>query len=238
MGDGSNLARVAGALGERTRASMVIELLGGEALPVAALARAAGVARLDRERRHVARLESRGARDGAARRAASGSSRSPATRSPRPSRRSRCSPASRRSARCAPRTGSPPSAPPAPATTTSRGGSASASATRSARRARWSRGRSRCATPRCWSGSAWTWRPRARRGGRSTRTCLDWSERRPHLAGGLGAALLGSLLARGWVARRPGGRALRVTGAGAAGLADVLGIDAAHLAATHGGRAV
>ena len=36
-----------------------------------------------------------------------------------------------------------------------------------------------------------------------TRTCLDWSERRPHLAGGLGAALLGSLLARGWVARRP-----------------------------------
>ena len=44
MGDGSNLARVAGALGERTRASMVIELLGGEALPVSALARAAGVA--------------------------------------------------------------------------------------------------------------------------------------------------------------------------------------------------
>ena len=71
-----------------------------------------------------------------------------------------------------------------------------------------------------------------------TRTCLDWSERRPHLAGGLGAALLGSLLARGWVARRPGGRALRVTDAGAAGLGDVLGIDAAHLAATHGGRAV
>ena len=71
-----------------------------------------------------------------------------------------------------------------------------------------------------------------------TRTCLDWSEAAPHLAGGLGAALLGSLLARGWVARRPGGRALRVTGAGAAGLADALGIDAAHLAATHGGRVV
>ena len=59
MGDGSNLARVAGALGERTRASMVIELLGGEALPVSALARAAGVA-ASTASTHVARLESAG----------------------------------------------------------------------------------------------------------------------------------------------------------------------------------
>jgi DNA-binding transcriptional ArsR family regulator len=79
----------------------------------------------------------------------------------------------------------------------------------------------------------------ARAGRRAlTRTCLDWSERRPHLAGALGAALLRTLLERGWVARRPVGRALRVTPAGHEGLERELGLDAAHLAATHGGRAV
>lgn len=33
------------------------------------------------------------------------------------------------------------------------------------------------------------------------RTCLDWSERRPHLAGALGAALLSRLYALGWARR-------------------------------------
>lgn len=51
------------------------------------------------------------------------------------------------------------------------------------------------------------------------RTCLDWSERRPHLAGQLGAALLETVLARGWVARSPESRALRLTRAGEAGFA-------------------
>lgn len=46
------------------------------------------------------------------------------------------------------------------------------------------------------------------------RTCIDWTERRPHLAGGLGAALLDSLLARRWVERRRDDRALRVTPTG------------------------
>ncbi|MEW6122401.1 MAG: winged helix-turn-helix domain-containing protein [Pseudomonadota bacterium] len=46
------------------------------------------------------------------------------------------------------------------------------------------------------------------------RTCLDWSERRPHLAGRLGAALLARALEAGWVARMPGSRALHVTGGG------------------------
>ena len=50
------------------------------------------------------------------------------------------------------------------------------------------------------------------------RACLDWTERRPHLAGSVGAALLGSLLARGYVERTAGGRALRVTSAGRRGL--------------------
>src|SRR4051794_7288699 len=42
------------------------------------------------------------------------------------------------------------------------------------------------------------------------RACMDWTERRPHVAGSLGAALLDVFLARGWVARRPDGRALNV----------------------------
>jgi DNA-binding transcriptional ArsR family regulator len=40
--------------------------------------------------------------------------------------------------------------------------------------------------------------------------CLDWTERRPHLGGALGAAVLTSLRARGYVARGGRGRAVRV----------------------------
>jgi DNA-binding transcriptional ArsR family regulator len=47
-----------------------------------------------------------------------------------------------------------------------------------------------------------------------TRACLDWSERRYHLAGALGAALVDRLLDAGWVERMPTSRALRVTNAG------------------------
>jgi hypothetical protein len=42
------------------------------------------------------------------------------------------------------------------------------------------------------------------------RPCLDWSERRPHLAGVLGAAILEHALASGLVHRCDGTRALRV----------------------------
>lgn len=58
-----------------------------------------------------------------------------------------------------------------------------------------------------------------------TRSCLDWSERRPHLAGALGAALLDTLLADGWLVRRPRSRALTLTPDGRRGLADRLGVD-------------
>lgn len=44
----------------------------------------------------------------------------------------------------------------------------------------------------------------------AVRGCLDWTERRPHLAGALGAHVLEVLLADGWVARVPGDRSLRV----------------------------
>ncbi len=56
------------------------------------------------------------------------------------------------------------------------------------------------------------------------RTCLDWSERRPHLAGKLGAALLGRVQALGWVAPVPNSRALRVTVAGQRGFAARFGL--------------
>ncbi len=43
------------------------------------------------------------------------------------------------------------------------------------------------------------------------RPCLDWSERRPHLAGRLGAALCSHCLDHGWVRRIKGTRALEIT---------------------------
>jgi len=58
------------------------------------------------------------------------------------------------------------------------------------------------------------------------RACLDWSERRPHLAGRLGAAILDRALALDWLAREPGSRAIRVTGAGRKGLAETFGFEA------------
>ena len=55
------------------------------------------------------------------------------------------------------------------------------------------------------------------------RACLDWSERRPHLAGLVGTALLDHSLARGWVRRGPERRALIVTPAGRRRFAEDLG---------------
>jgi DNA-binding transcriptional ArsR family regulator len=61
----------------------------------------------------------------------------------------------------------------------------------------------------------------------TARACVDWSERRPHVAGALGAALLGELLERRWLRRRTDGRALTVTPAGASGLASTFGVTLA-----------
>ena len=44
--------------------------------------------------------------------------------------------------------------------------------------------------------------------------CLDWSERRPHLGGALGAALLGVALKRKWMTQDLEGRALGITNLG------------------------
>jgi DNA-binding transcriptional ArsR family regulator len=65
---------------------------------------------------------------------------------------------------------------------------------------------------------------RARR--RFATGCLDWTERRPHLGGALGAAVWERCRERGWVAREPDGRAVVVTDAGRRGFHEWLGIEA------------
>jgi DNA-binding transcriptional ArsR family regulator len=54
------------------------------------------------------------------------------------------------------------------------------------------------------------------------RPCLDWSERRPHLAGALAAALACRCFEMGWVLRRKDSRAVRVTEEGRAALTAAL----------------
>jgi hypothetical protein len=56
------------------------------------------------------------------------------------------------------------------------------------------------------------------------RQCIDWTERRPHIAGSLGAALCSRLLTLGWIARRQDTRALRVTHQGARELRSRFGV--------------
>jgi DNA-binding transcriptional ArsR family regulator len=67
--------------------------------------------------------------------------------------------------------------------------------------------------------------------GRSTRRrvcrlCLDWTERRPHIAGALGAAITKRCFDLGWMERTKGGHAVVVTPAGRRGFQKTFGIDA------------
>jgi DNA-binding transcriptional ArsR family regulator len=59
------------------------------------------------------------------------------------------------------------------------------------------------------------------------RPCLDWSERRAHLAGAVGAALADRCFELGWVARLRDTRALRILPKGARGFAETFAIDLA-----------
>ncbi|MBL1086262.1 winged helix-turn-helix transcriptional regulator [Streptomyces actinomycinicus] len=56
------------------------------------------------------------------------------------------------------------------------------------------------------------------------RACLDWTERRPHLAGAAGAALCRHALDVGWCVRIGSGRAVKVTASGERVLGSLLGI--------------
>ncbi|MFF2851799.1 ArsR/SmtB family transcription factor [Streptomyces sp. NPDC058001] len=62
------------------------------------------------------------------------------------------------------------------------------------------------------------------------RACLDWTERRPHLAGVAGAALCRHALTAGWCVRIGSERAVRVTDTGRTALRDLLDIAPPDLA--------
>jgi DNA-binding transcriptional ArsR family regulator len=53
------------------------------------------------------------------------------------------------------------------------------------------------------------------------RVCVDWTERREHLAGALGAAICSAVLSAGWAVQRPSSRALTVTPGGEARLREI-----------------
>ncbi|MGX6443490.1 ArsR/SmtB family transcription factor [Neobacillus sp. K501] len=55
--------------------------------------------------------------------------------------------------------------------------------------------------------------------------CLDWSERRHHLGGALGKALLERLLELNWVQRAPKTRAIKITNEGKNGLKEIFSIE-------------
>jgi DNA-binding transcriptional ArsR family regulator len=56
------------------------------------------------------------------------------------------------------------------------------------------------------------------------RYCTDWTEQQHHLAGALGAALAERMVGRGWIERAPNGRAVTLTDAGRRGLHEHLDI--------------
>lgn len=57
------------------------------------------------------------------------------------------------------------------------------------------------------------------------RACIDWTERRPHVAGALGAAMLDRFIERQWVRRHARDRSLHVTPEGQRDLAKLFGIS-------------
>lgn len=63
------------------------------------------------------------------------------------------------------------------------------------------------------------------------RGCVDWTMRRPHLAGALGAALTAEMLRMEWIIRpRPAERALAVTAKGRIGITEAFGVPEGMLA--------
>ena len=61
------------------------------------------------------------------------------------------------------------------------------------------------------------------------RLCLDWTERRPHIAGPLGAAITQRFFDLGWIERMSRSHVVVVTPLGRRGLKEVFGVDASQL---------
>jgi len=55
--------------------------------------------------------------------------------------------------------------------------------------------------------------------------CLDWTEKKPHLAGAVGAALFSTMMEKKWVVRNDEKRVLRITDAGKCALKEILNLD-------------
>lgn len=55
--------------------------------------------------------------------------------------------------------------------------------------------------------------------------CLDWSERRCHLGGGAGSALMTLFLQKGWITRMQGYREVSVTGSGKSAIQRLFGVS-------------
>jgi DNA-binding transcriptional ArsR family regulator len=60
------------------------------------------------------------------------------------------------------------------------------------------------------------------------KACLDWSQRRNHLAGGLGKALLDQVYARGWARRLDGARVVVFNAPGQAAFEQTFGIESGY----------
>jgi DNA-binding transcriptional ArsR family regulator len=66
------------------------------------------------------------------------------------------------------------------------------------------------------------------RGRTYCRPCMDWSERKMHVAGRLGAMICAHCVDQGWLTRKTGSRALSISAAGATTLRELLGLESWH----------
>src|SRR5262249_57224941 len=64
------------------------------------------------------------------------------------------------------------------------------------------------------------------RGRHFCRLCLDWTERRPHIAGAVGVAITARCFDLGWIDRMTRGHAVVVTPPGRRGFFKTFGVDA------------
>ena len=68
---------------------------------------------------------------------------------------------------------------------------------------------------------------------RFCKICIDWTERRPHIGGPVGAALTKRYFDLGWIERVTDSRAVIVTAAGERGFSDIFGIGLPEGRGTH-----
>jgi hypothetical protein len=55
--------------------------------------------------------------------------------------------------------------------------------------------------------------------------CLDWTERRPHLAGALGAAVCHAMMEQKWITRHEEKRVIAITDSGKKALKEIIDLD-------------